>query len=198
MFTLPVEKRTNDVSNHALRKKRMIPAVYFHKGEPSESLSVSVKDLTKALLSHEPVLKLSNSKMAVVQSIQKDPVSLKILHVSLHGVVAGETFEKTVPVVLTHTDDCSWQKQGMHLVQQVKEVVIKTTPENVPEKIVVDVSNLEKGDILSVKDLNMPSGVKCVEDAELVVATLAFAHNEAKEEGTQTTTEEPSQTPPKA
>lgn len=191
MFTLPVEPRTKTVSNHALRKKGLVPAVYFHKGEASENLTVSMKDLTKALLSHDPVLQLSNSKMAVIQDIQKDPVSLKVLHVSLHGVVAGETFEKSVPVVLTHSEGCNWQKQGMHIVQQMKEVVVKTTPENVPEKIVVDVSNLEKGQTLSVKDLTMPANVTCVEDEDTIVATLAFAHNEEEEPSTP----EPSPTP---
>lgn len=190
MFSLKVESRqVGAQSNNSLRKTGFLPAVYFHKGEDSVALKVSVQELAKALASHEAVIKLSNHKMAVVKEVQRDPVSNKIIHVSLQGVVAGEKFHKTVPVVCTHEEGCSWEKLGMSLTQSLKEIEIETTPENVPEAIRIDVSDLQKGQVLRVKDIEVPKGVRIVDEEETQIAHVHFPHVEAEEEPEATTTE---------
>lgn len=190
MFKLNVTSRkAGSESNSSLRRKGIIPAVYFHKGDQSESLSISAKDLSRALSSHEPVIQLSNKKMAIVKEIQVDPISGKVLHVSMQGVIAGESFQKEVPVVCTHDENAAWVKQGMVLSTSLKTVTIETTPENVPESIEVDVSHLEKGDVLRVKDLKLPTGVKVIDDEEEQVAHVMYPHVE-EESTTEAVTEE--------
>lgn len=187
MFSLKVETRdANAQSNNSLRKVGLVPAVYYHKGEPSEALKISLTELKKAMSSHEAVIQLSNKKMAIVKEIQRDPVSSKIVHVSLQGVVAGEKFHKSVPIVCAHEDDCSWQKQGMILIQTLNHIEIETTPENVPESIVVDVSTLQKGHVLRLKEVVAPKGVRFMESEDTQVAHVTYPHVE--EEKAETTT----------
>ena len=170
---LQVAERTQVVSNHQLRLKGVIPAVYFHKHEPSVSIEVKLGDLQKALKSHESVLELSNGKMAIVKEVQTDPVSQKVLHVSFQGVVKGQKFTQPVKVVLTHEDKCGWKSAGLQLRQALDEVTVETTPSKLPEQITADVSSLEEGQHLKVKDLVVPEGVEVLTDPEQEVANVA-------------------------
>jgi large subunit ribosomal protein L25 len=51
--------------------------------------------------------------------------------------------------------------------------LVRTTPRNIPEKIVIDVSNLDIGDVLHVRDIKAPEGVKIMTHPEEVVAVVS-------------------------
>lgn len=181
MFKLNVTPRNSTAqSNYSLRKQGLIPAVYFHKGEASEPLTVTLKDLNRALSSHDPIIQLSNNKMAIIKEVQLHTVTSKIVHVSMQGVVAGEKFHKEIPVQCTHDENAGWVKAGMILMHMMKTVTIETTPENVPEALIVDVSALEKGDVFRVKDLTLPKGVKVMDDPEDQIAHVGYPHVETE------------------
>jgi large subunit ribosomal protein L25 len=174
MFMLEVSPKNQSVSNVALRKSGLIPAVYFHKNEPSVSLMVKLSDFLKLSHSHNPVITLSNGKMAVLKEVQIDPVSSKVLHLSLQGVVSGEKFHKDIPLVFVNAEDSKWQKEGMVLHHPLTILTIETTPENLPEHIEVDVSVLTKDTFLRVKDLKLPAGIKVLGDQDVEVAGVSF------------------------
>lgn len=185
MFQLEVSPKNQNVSNTALRKSGLIPAVYFHKNEQSVPLMIKMSDLNKLSQSHDPVIALSNGKMAIVKEIQISPVTSKVLHVSLQGVVSGEKFHKDVALVFVNAENAKWKKEGMVLHHPLNVVTIETTPESVPDHIEVDVSTLTADTVLRVKDLVLPKGVKVLDDQYLEVAGVTFPS--IKEETPETT-----------
>lgn len=172
MYKLDVSSRNVNDSTKKLRKSGVIPAVYYHKGEESIVLSVKASDFHKAIQSHDSVLKLSNNKMAIVKSVDRDPVSHQVLHVNFEGVVAGETFTKVVPVRLVHDEKTPWMAVKMNLNQVLNEIEVETTPDKLPEFIECDVTNLDKDHGLKVKDLPKLDGVTYLDEEDRTVASL--------------------------
>ena len=183
---LKIEPRDLSKSTHKLRKEGIIPAVYFIKNEESESIQFKHSDYLKTLQEGDSVIKLSNDKLAIVKEVQTEPVSGKLLHVSLQGVVKGEKFTQDVKLVLTHDEKCDWAKEGMQLRQVVDSLTVETTPSNLPEVISVDVSGLTADNNLKLKDVKAPEGVEFLGDEEMDLASVAFAKVEVEEEETET------------
>ena len=172
-FTLKIENRKlKEKSNNQLRKNGFIPAVYYHKNKENIILKTSLKELKKALNSREPIIKLSNGKLAIIKEIQKDPVSQKILHISFEGVVKGEKFNQKVPLLLKYDENCQWKKEKLELRQVLTEIEIETTPSDLPENIQFDVSNLTIEKVLKIKDLMPIKGIKYLEDEDKDIAYL--------------------------
>jgi large subunit ribosomal protein L25 len=53
-----------------------------------------------------------------------------------------------------------------------REVHVRCLPTEIPERIDVDITKLNIGDSLHIKDLALPAGVECVEDPEDVLAVI--------------------------
>jgi large subunit ribosomal protein L25 len=63
------------------------------------------------------------------------------------------------------------------------DLTVECLPSNIPDKIQVDISNLDLGDVLHVKDIKVPEGVKVLDDPEDTVITIVA---EGGEEGAST------------
>lgn len=187
---LKVENRKKNESCHKLRKNGDIPAVYYHGGEESLNLKFKLNDYIKALKESGSLLELSNGKRAIVKEVQKDPVSAKVLHISLQGVKKGETFVKSVKIKLEHDENCPWVKEGLVLRQIIEDVQVETTPDKLPEVIILDVSNMEKDNNLHLKDLILPEGVNLVDDETKDLANLSFPQQQIIEEEADNSSEE--------
>src|SRR4030095_17097742 len=62
--------------------------------------------------------------------------------------------------------------------QTLRDVRIECLPRALPEKIDLDVSELEIGDVLHVRDLPLPTGVRLISDPDLGVAQVAVPQAE--------------------
>jgi len=185
------ERHVSTESNHKLRKSGIVPAVYYYKEEDSSPLKVNNVDMLKVLNSHEPVIELSNGKLAVVKEVQRDPVSHKLLHVSFEGVVKGQKFVSEVNLEVVHDEKTPWKNNGYVVRQLVHSLDVECTPDNLPEKLVLDVSKCSEEDVLTLKDLVLPEGVSVKEDLETNL--VVFAHEkqlEVEEEVTEETNSE--------
>lgn len=185
------ERHVSTESNYQLRKSGVIPAVYYYKDEDSSPLKVSNVDMLKALKSHEPVIELSNGKLAVVKEVQRDPVSHKLLHVSFEGVVKGQKFVSEVNLEVVHEEKAPWKNNGYVVRQLVQTLEVECTPSNLPEKLTLDVSQCSEDDVLTVRDLVLPEGVSVKEDSEMNL--VVFSHEkqlDLEEESESTESEE--------
>lgn len=187
MHKLSVTERDPKVSCSSLRKNGLVPMVYYHHGEKSVALQATKSDLNRALTSHKTVWTLSTGQNVVVKEVQKDPVSNKVVHVSLEGVVKGEKFHKTIPVRLTFDPNCQWNKEKLNMRQLVQEMEVETTMDALVEELVFDVSDLELNDVLRVSDLKVPVGMKFVEDEHMEIATVVHYREEKEEPEVETT-----------
>ncbi|HPO02322.1 MAG TPA: 50S ribosomal protein L25, partial [Treponemataceae bacterium] len=94
-------------------------------------------------------------------------------HVDLFVVEAGKILRTKIQVKLSGAP--VGVRQGGVLEHGTKEIEVECLPRNLPEKAIVDVSNLELNHSLHVKDIVLPEGVKVLSDKEKTIATIRMA-----------------------
>lgn len=174
-----------------LRREGEIPATVYGRGDPARSVAVKADEVVKILRAPGGLVslidlkvdgKISKAHPVLIQEIQRDPISRKILHIDFHRVSMDEPVHASVPIVLF--GDAPGIKQGGMLEQFTYQLEIKTLPDNIPSHIDVDVSGLELGQSIHVGDVQVPEGVEVLGPlADNVVATvrLPVVHIEAEE-----------------
>jgi large subunit ribosomal protein L25 len=165
---LKAEPRMN-VGRSAARKLRargLIPAViYGGKNEP-QALQVAAREIN-TMMSHasgENVLVEleiageGSSRTALVQEVQHSPVGGEIRHVDFHAISMDEMIQAEVPLEPTGTA-VGVKTFGGLLEQSLRALAIECLPGDLPDRITVDVSQLNIGDSIHVRDIQLPSGV---------------------------------------
>ena len=145
-----------------LRKDGMIPGVIFGKGMDSISIKIPYIKLMKLISGHAHIIELnlaSAKHLVNIESIQRDPVSGKILHVTFHKLQAGQVTSVSVPIILHGIEDVT----GI-VMQKLQEVYVSCLPENVPGSIDVNVSEIAIGDTIYLRDVSLPVTIKIDEE----------------------------------
>ena len=186
---LKVEKRQQNTKSYLkqLRKSGKVPGIYYTHGEDSVAFIVDEREFRKLLVSKLSVLELDfgkgRKKSCIVRDVQRDPVKGNILHVDLMGIKATEKITMKIPVRLVGTPIGVKTYEGI-LEHHLREVEVECLPKDIPEFVEVDVSSLEIGDSILVKDVQIEN-VKIVTDGEHLFATVvppAVVHEEVVEE----------------
>ncbi len=162
----------------ALRRAGSVPAViYGHKRAPM-SLSVLTRDLERLLervSAETTVVELSiDGKVSrtLIREIQKHPFKKQLVHVDFQELVAGEMITVNVPLILVGVSIGVRSFAGI-LDQTMRELEVEVDPSAIPNHIDVDVTALNVGDSVHVRDLKLPAGVKVLSDADASVVVVA-------------------------
>lgn len=171
----------------ALRNEGLVPSVIY--GGKKEILAKSPYNETEKVLRlagyHSPVdLMIDDKKtMAIVKSVQIDPVSRRIIAVSFQAISAKQAVEATTPITVINFETSEANKIHLTLDQVLEEIDVKAKPADLPKELTVDGSKLTTvEDKLFVKDLVLPSGVEFADkelDPETVIANVYDAAAEA-------------------
>ena len=160
----------------ALRAEGQIPSVVY--GGEAPILTTSSYNLTEKVLNeagyHSPIqLDLDGkAQLAIVKSIDIDPVSRRIINVEFQAVSADEVVEAITPIKIVNFEASEASKKHYVLLQVMEDVEVKAQPTNLPEEIVVDGAKLaELDDKLTLADLQLPNGV-ALADKELADTTV--------------------------
>ncbi len=160
-----------------LRQKRLLPANIYGKGIESLAVTVTLAEFSKVY--HETgetglidLTMENDSRPVLVHEVQLHPVTHDFLHVDFFQVDLRTKVKANVPIEISGTAPAVDQKLGV-LLELLDEIVVETLPANIPEKMWVDVSNLQKvGDTVFVKDLRVPHGVVVLTDGEMEVVKI--------------------------
>ena len=181
MATLKIEKREGRGKNEArrLRAGGRIPAVLYgaEKGKAVE-IAVDPKALLKILHSESGVNTLiglegltdsARDTRVLVKEYQLDPLGHKLLHADFYQVAMDKTLTVTVPVVLK--GEAKGVKQQGGIVDFVnREVEIEVLPGDIPESIVVDISELMLNQGVRVRDLHTEGAKwKPISDGDMMI-----------------------------
>ena len=175
-------------SSGRLREDGRIPAVVYGHGITPLSVSIDRKDLRHALhtdAGHNAVINLevgSDKHLTIVKDMQRHPVRNEVVHIDFLVVNRNEAVTVDVPIVLTGESQAVKEASGT-VDQQLFSLSVNTTPVNIPNELVVDISELTIGDSVRVGDLKLPSGVTTDVDPEeaVAVAQVTRATIEAEE-----------------
>jgi large subunit ribosomal protein L25 len=178
---LRVERRTGTGKGVArgLRRQGQIPAILYGEGEPI-SLTADPKVLLRALgteAGENVILNLTIvdgkdfTRKAMVKEVQVDPVTGKPLHADFLAISMERPIEVEVPVEVAGVPEGVKEKGGI-LDQILREIRVRCLPGAIPDRIGLDVSSLDIGDVLHVSDLPIPEGVELLTDREQAVVTV--------------------------
>jgi large subunit ribosomal protein L25 len=187
-------RTTGSSASRRLRHGGRVPAVVYGHGMKPLAVSVGARDLRAALSVHglNQVLTLDvdgSSHLVLARQLQRHPVRHTLSHVDFQVVRRDEIVSAEVPLVLVGTATQVERERGL-LEQTLTTLSVRSTPEQIPQEISVDVSELEIGGALRVRDLVLPRGVSTEVDPEepVVIAAAstvaaALAAEEAAAEG---------------
>ena len=165
-----------------LRRRGLVPAVLYGRGEPNVLLTVQEETLEKLLAQHTMVLRVEwNGQQDPVQikEVQYDPLGDHIVHADFGRISLTETVHVTVPIE-THGESVGVKEGGM-LELVLHEIEVECLPTSIQERIRVEVAELRIGDDLRIRDLPLPEGVRATSAPDVVVLTIA-APTRAEEE----------------
>ena len=158
------------------RFRGKVPAVIYGHGRDTLPLEVEAKALEKALAGVEPastIIELTvdgKKTRTLIREIQRHPIRPDILHVDFYEIHAAEKVTLKVPVHLVGSPD-GVRNAGGVLDQVTREVEIEVLPENIPDRVELDVTALKIGDSLHVRDLSI-ANARILTEAELTIATV--------------------------
>src|ERR1700730_4359361 len=162
-----------------LRRSGQVPATLYGGASPV-NIAGGAKDILRLTHGHEGSTQLfrvtfegaKDGKMAIIRDMQFDPVSEHLIHVDLQEVAMDRTIQ--VSVAIHHVGESVGVKDTQGILEMVlREVRVSCLPGNIPEYLEADVTNLAIHDVLTVKDLKCPEGVRILNDPNQAVVTVA-------------------------
>lgn len=187
--TLKAERRAARGKNEArrLRASGRIPAVVYGGAGDSTAVAVDPRALSRILHSESGVNTLINLEIdgepaarVIVKEYQLDPVKGHFLHADFYRLAMDKPIRVTVPIEV-RGEPRGVKQQGGILDLPHREVEIECLPAEIPESIVVDVSELLIGQSIRLKDLALQAKWTAVSDPETMLAHVVASRAAAAE-----------------
>ena len=162
------------------RRAGQIPAVIYGSDQPPAAVAIAATELQKELrrpgfLTHVYAIELSGrSERVLAREVQVDPVSDKPIHVDFMRVAATTRVHVDVAIVFINEAGAPGLRSGgvLNIVQHTVELVC--TPDAIPERLEVDLTGLDIGDVVHADQLKLPQGVEFAAGQRLsTIATIA-------------------------
>ncbi|MBN1794974.1 MAG: 50S ribosomal protein L25/general stress protein Ctc [Candidatus Omnitrophica bacterium] len=181
--TLSVQRRdkTGKESCKKLRAEGLVPAVVYAGGKEAVLLAVPAREMQRILHgegSTNAIINLmikengaSQEKTVIIKEVQFNPVKDDMVHIDFQEISLTEKLTVNVPVV-EKGEPIGVRRDGGILEHSTRELEIECLPTQIPESIVVDVSNLEIGDSIHLKDIVLPEGVEVLDSLETTLFSV--------------------------
>ncbi|MFW6238977.1 MAG: 50S ribosomal protein L25 [Halanaerobiales bacterium] len=169
-----------------LRREGKIPGIIYGRGREPLPLSVDPLDVSKKVNSNVIVdliiegEEVQEEEVAMIKDYQKDVIKGNLLHVDFLKISMDEKIEVSVPVNIVGT--AIGVKEGGVMQQLMREVDIEALPDDIPDEIDLDISELDVGDSLQVDDLDVKESVEILNSPEDVIITIVTPSEEIEEE----------------
>ncbi|MEM6798557.1 MAG: 50S ribosomal protein L25 [Planctomycetota bacterium] len=169
-LTVEARPKLGKRNNRVLRSTGHLPAVLYGHGEDPVNLAVAADQLRSVLRHGGKIVDLSGAAggQALVQDVQWDTFGSRLLHVDLLRVDAKEVIHTEVAVELK--GEAAGVREGGMIEQPLHAVEIECSAADVPDKLLVDVSELHLNGSISAGEIkDLPASAKVVTDAAAVV-----------------------------
>ena len=173
-----------------LRSRQMVPAIVYGPKMESVSVAVSSKRMEKLLRDmgeESRLLTLSiegdgepSTKQVLIREIQVHPSRRRFLHVDFYEVPMDHPIVVVVPVELV--GESIGVKKGGTVDVVRRTVSVRCLPGEIPEKIEVDIKQLDLGGAIHVGDLAKMVPYALVDDKHLSIVNILAPEGAAKEE----------------
>jgi len=185
MLTLSVQERKNTDSNDVLRKKGLVPAVFYGPKQSSTAIAIDGMKLARVWkeAGETTLVKLTGAGDDVdtlIHDIQVHPVTGKVLHADFYVLEKGK--KVTIKVPLEFVGSAPAEKLGGIAVKALHEIEIEVAPAELPHHLEIDMTKLETvGAHITAKDIKLPPSAELKTDADEIVASIVEFKEEKEE-----------------
>ncbi len=181
---------TGNSPSRALRREGNIPAVLYGPGSESVLLSVGAVDLEHALKkasAGQIIFNMaiqnagSGARTAMIKELQMHPMSRKFLHVDFYEISKDRKITANVPIVVK--GKCKGIEDGGMLQIIQREVEVMCLPFEIPQSIPIDITDLEIGDSIHIKDLKVAENIELSAEANETILTILSTKSDEKTPG---------------
>ncbi len=182
LIDLKTEKRTTTGNGPARRLRRagQIPAVYYGPNTEPVLISVNKNDLESVLKKGgigQVILNLviqnngeTRTMPAMIKELQTHPVSRNFIHVDFYEIKMDRKITVKIPVITTGV------AKGVELggILQIvrRELEVECLPLEVPESIIIDITDLDIGDSIHVGKISLEGEIEILEEDNRTVVTV--------------------------
>ncbi len=168
-----VRTETGKKASKAVRNSAGVPVVMYGPKE-SYHFTAPVSDFKNLI--YTPDFKIAEVNLdgktykCILKDKQFHPISEALLHVDLLTLTEGHPIKVNIP--LRFKGVSPGVKVGGKFLQQVRTIKVKTTPEKLVDHLMIDVSTLELGQSVRVRDIEVNEGVEIMMPTGMPVATV--------------------------
>jgi large subunit ribosomal protein L25 len=159
-----------------LRRDGRLPAVVYGHGQEPLHVTIDNHDFVHHLHEGVHLLQLQTDgqiETCLIKDVQYDHLGSQIIHVDLARIDLNEEVTVSVPLELRGKDKSPGAKAPNSIVEQpIVDLEVRCLASNIPDEIIVDISMMNLGDVLTVADLKLPEGVATDEDPEAIVVSI--------------------------
>jgi large subunit ribosomal protein L25 len=163
----------------AIRRDGRVPGVIYGGKEPPQTISLNYRELNDSIqaghfLSTVYNLDVDGKAVRVIpRDYQLDKVLDFPVHVDFLRIVAGAKVRVAIPVHFKNREDSPGLKAGGVLNIVTHNIELMCPPDDIPREVMIDLTGLEIGDSIHIKDLTMPANTSLRDRSNFTVATIA-------------------------
>ncbi len=162
----------------AMRRDGRIPAVLYGPGTEPDMISVGARDLDNILkqgsigrsIINLDIDGVKDTKATMVKEMQTHPVSQNVLHVDFYEVDMTRKIKVNVPVITTGKS-VGVEFGGMLQIIR-RELEVYCLPNEIPQDISIDITDLDIGDSVHVNDIETEGDVEIPHEVNFTVMTI--------------------------
>ncbi len=179
-------------SSRMARREGQTPCVIYASGQDNVHFAAETSNFKELI--YTPDFKIADISVSgsnykcIVKDIQFHPVTDEILHIDFLQLVDGRSMKVEIPVRFKGI--APGTKAGGKLTQKLRRVKVKTTPEHLTDELYVDITQLDLGQSVKVRDIELKDGMELETSPGIPVASvivpraLRSAQAGKEEEGT--------------
>ena len=158
----------------AVRSSNSIPCVLYSSAK--ENIHFHTTEAEVRNLVFTPEFKVAELNIdgvqvnAILKDIQFHPVKDNIIHIYFLQLV--EKHPVIVEIPLKTKGSSPGVKIGGKLMQSIRKVKVKTVPENLVNELFIDISSMELGQSLRIKDIIIPEGIEVMQNGSIPVVSI--------------------------
>ncbi|MFD2923455.1 50S ribosomal protein L25/general stress protein Ctc [Halobacillus naozhouensis] len=178
-----------------LRHQGDVPGVVYGKDKEPVTVAVNSIELLKTVRDEgkNAIISLAidggNTVNVMLHEYQIDPIKDELIHADFYIVNMSEEMDVEVPIHLE--GEAAGSKEGGVLQQPLYELAVRAKPGDIPEEIVIDVSELNIGDSVMVSDLKESRNYEITEDENTTIISVTPPEEMPEEPDTDNADEEP-------
>jgi len=163
-----------------LRGEGLVPAIIYGAGFEPIAVQAGQQIIDKVVSragKHHPInVTIGDAhKIAMIKSIDVDPVKHRVRHVAFHAVKQNEKVVAEVPIKLIGEGESLAERAGLVVLQTLEVVELKALPNDLPDALEASIINVaDAGQSVTLADVTLPDGVEYADidqDLSLVIAS---------------------------